>query len=290
MTLSASTIRKLAPIVKIHPDEKYYPMDPMEFIRAARFRNHRFGAKDRGYNKSKKKWVKTNSKDAAYYDVPVSYVSDFGLWRNGENRRPRDPNNGNHWNVFLQPKGRPKGTSDPNGSVPVFYTTRFVDTAKFDSKKRKQFGIKLEKYHKVQYWWFNGYNDGPVAGGLDRHQGDWEHITIKLKNEQPVRLYYAAHGEPTELKPTEVEWSDTHPIVYSALGSHASYPRAGSFKLVVQSLKDRTKKGGRVWETTDQLASVRAQPWRDYAGAWGEIGEYVHTTGPLGPWYKRFKD
>jgi hypothetical protein len=290
MQLDLSTIRKFAPIVKLHPEEKYHPMDPMEFIRKSRFRHHRSGAKDQGYNKKTRKWVTTNSRADSYYDVPVSYVDGFDVWRNDENRRPRDSNNGNDWNVFLQPKGKPRGRRDPNGAVPVFYAIRYVDTAKLSKKIRAKFGIKIERYHKVQYWWFNGYNDGPVTGGLDAHQGDWEHITLKLVNERPKRLYYAAHGQPAVLKPSQVKWSGAHPVVYCAVGSHASYHRVGRFKLVVHSIKDETKDGGRVWSTEDYLLNVRSQPWRNFAGAWGEVGEFAHSTGPLGPWYKRRKN
>ena len=39
----------------------------------------------------------------------------------------------------------------------------------------------------------------------------------------------------------------------------------------------------------DKLAALEAQPWKNFAGAWGEVGELSHTTGPLGPWHKRHK-
>jgi hypothetical protein len=290
MTLDIATIHQFAPIVKIHPNEKHYPMDPAVFIARSRFRHQRGGTKDQGYNKKTRKWVTSSSRSDAYYDVPVSLIRRFGLWKNGENRRPRDSNNGNHWNVFLQPNGKPKGRKNPNGVVPAFYATRFVDTSKIPKKLRKQFGIRIEKYHKIQYWWFNGYNDGPLSGGGDNHQGDWEHITIQIKNGAPKAIYFAAHGEPMRVALSKVRWKGNRPIVYSAVGSHASYPRPGKWSLFGPAIKDETKEGGRVWETVHSLASVRSQPWRDFAGAWGEVGEFAHTTGPLGPWHKRRKN
>jgi hypothetical protein len=35
------------------------------------------------------------------------------------------------------------------------------------------------------------------------------------------------------------------------------------------------------------LKPLASQPWKDYAGAWGEVGNIATTTGPLGPWHKR---
>ena len=60
--------------------------------------------------------------------------------------------------------------------------------------------------------------------------------------------------------------------VYSSNGSHATNP-SGS-------------KGVR-WEITQKVEKLEDQPWKLYAGAWGEVGVIPAATGPLGPWYKR---
>ncbi len=62
------------------------------------------------------------------------------------------------------------------------------------------------------------------------------------------------------------------------------YPRPGIF---FDGL-DRCSTGGTTFATWHKLERVSAQPWRDYAGAWGDVGFVDTTTGPLGPWHKRF--
>ena len=71
--------------------------------------------------------------------------------------------------------------------------------------------------------------------------------------------------------------------IYCALGTHALFPSPGSFG---KFKTDKTKFGGYTWDTSKNVEVLFDQPWRDYAGAWGEVGELPATTGPLGPYYK----
>jgi len=52
---------------------------------------------------------------------------------------------------------------------------------------------------------------------------------------------------------------------------------------------DETRDGGMEWVITQYVQELQDQPWKDYAGAWGEVGEFATTTGPLGPWYKKIQ-
>ena len=289
MAVAIKLIRSLAPVLRLHPDEKYNPMDPEEFIRLSRFRHHKSWGKDQGYNRVTKKWVTSNSHSSSYYNVPVSYINRFKSWTNGENRRPRDSNRGDKWNVFLEPKGKPAGENNPNGLVPVFYYAKTVDTTKIPEIIRKMYNIKAEKYDKIQYWWFFGYNDGPGLGGVDNHQGDWEHVTCKVKNNRLIKAYFAQHGTTREVSRSKLKWTNGRFIVYSAIGSHGSYESAGSFPLILGA-SDETANGGCQWDTSLLLKKLNNQPWRDFAGAWGQVGQFAHTTGPLGPWYKRTRN
>lgn len=40
-----------APKIKLHPDEKYFPMNPTIFVSLSRFRHHISLGRDYGYNK-----------------------------------------------------------------------------------------------------------------------------------------------------------------------------------------------------------------------------------------------
>ncbi|MCG8604869.1 Vps62-related protein [bacterium] len=259
-------IHRLAPVVRFHPEENYFVMEPMEFIRQSRFRHHKGGA-DEGYNKKLEKWKETNSRHENYYDIPVDYINGYGLNDNGKNRRPRDKKRGKRWNVFLQPEGHPRGDSSPTGTVPTFYYVKTV------------YEVPL-----ITYWWFMGYNDGQVAG-FASHQGDWEHVTIRVMDDEVEGVWFAGHGKPARYHSrNQLRMTNQRPTVYCANGTHASYPRVGGFNTVFNL--DQTG-NGTIWQTWKNLQPLVDQPWRDYAGAWGEVGEFAHTTGPLGPWYKR---
>ena len=73
-------------------------------------------------------------------------------------------------------------------------------------------------------------------------------------------------------------------VVYCAKGTHALYPSVGNFHILGT---DKTANGGSVWSLSELVLNLSEQPWKDYAGAWGRVGERSVTTGPLGPWYKK---
>jgi hypothetical protein len=87
----------------------------------------------------------------------------------------------------------------------------------------------------LQYWYFYRYDEWEAhafAGQLvQRHEGDWEAVTIGLSNRKPLFVGYSAHCAGTWVQWDEVELSDklpepTHPLVAVAEGSHANYPQA----------------------------------------------------------------
>jgi hypothetical protein len=87
----------------------------------------------------------------------------------------------------------------------------------------------------LQYWYFYRYDEWEAhafAGQLvQRHEGDWEAVTVGLSDREPLFVGYSAHCAGTWVPWEEVELSDklpepTHPLVAVAEGSHANYPRA----------------------------------------------------------------
>ena len=255
-----------APKILLHPEEEYFPMNPLLFVSLSRFRHHISLGRDRGYNKVTQKWVRTDEKSPEYYDIPLDVLKDFGLNEDLTNRRPNDRNRGNRDNVFLQPDGKPQGNSNPTGNVPCFYS-------QIDSNSGYVFH---------QYWFFFGYNPSLVILDLS-HQGDWEDYTAVTKDGELIGGILNAHGKRTYYKKEQLEFDRGRVQVYCAWGTHALYPTSGSFG---KFRTDRTKPGGYVWDTSKNIEILFDQPWRDYAGAWGEVGELAATTGPLGPYYK----
>jgi hypothetical protein len=130
----------------------------------------------------------------------------------------------------------------------------------------------------VVYWFLYGASGLPGGEGLV-HEGDWEHVALRLNaRNRPTRIAFFVHGEAVVCRFAAVAKSGgTHPVVYSALGSHASLPGAGEHES-----GDVTARGRR-WTTWRRLADVRRQAWFGYGGAWGEVGANAVTTGPLGP-------
>ena len=96
----------------------------------------------------------------------------------------------------------------------------------------------------------------------------------------------SAHGKSKFCPQKDLDFVQGHFSAYCAKGSHASYPKTGTFHFGT----DVTAKNGVEWQTNKNLKPLESQPWKEYAGAWGEVGQIKDTTGPLGPWYKRCSD
>jgi hypothetical protein len=137
----------------------------------------------------------------------------------------------------------------------------------------------------VTYWFFYAYDNGFA---VQNHEGDWENISIRLEASGPgdwvpVEVYYARHGRSLET----LAWDQAAKVdlgggrrlrVFSARGSHASYPKANR----LPSYDDRDELG-LTWPTWKRLRFLWSQGWAGYCGAWGSVGHFSDTTGPLGP-------
>jgi len=160
---------------------------------------------------------------------------------------------------------------------------------------------------RITYWLFYGLSKPPPADvtGPISHEGDWERISVLLRRSQrrdqyiPLSVRYHFHDESRDVPwyvvkrvaPGGAE-AATHPVVFSARGSHASYPRAGRYE-------NEFRLGGRrrfavhddaiacprcpQWQTWRLLIDATKQPWYGFGGAWGKVGGMAGTTGPLGP-------
>ena len=139
------------------------------------------------------------------------------------------------------------------------------------------------------------------------HQGDWEHITVRVANtDEPtlISAYVSAHGLnnggwalPGDGSSSLRLNSNGNPIIYSAIGSHASYTSPGIHKQAWPKVGDRTADGGPIWNTGDDLVLVEVngqQPtqnesshrWLVFQGPWGAVRRFAWpfaSTGPIGP-------
>jgi hypothetical protein len=159
--------------------------------------------------------------------------------------------------------------------------------------------IAHEKGHSgfaLQYWffwYFNQFND--------LHEGDWEGMQITFEADHPAA---ALHEEPSEIilfqhaGGERAKWTDgkvqkegTHPVVYPAAGSHATF-----YDSAVYVENGQHGSGLGCDNTTGPLRELALTPilmpngirtkgpfaWTSYGGRWGER-EKGYNNGPTGP-------
>jgi hypothetical protein len=169
--------------------------------------------------------------------------------------------------------------------------------------------IAREKGHSgfaLQYWffwYFNQFND--------LHEGDWEGMQITFEantpaaalHEEPseIILFQHAGGERASWEDGKVQKKGTHPIVYPAAGSHATF-----YDSAVYVENGQHGSGLGCDNTTGPLRELPLAPilmpngvtstgefaWTSYYGRWGER-EKGFNNGPTGPqtkhqWHEPF--
>lgn len=155
------------------------------------------------------------------------------------------------------------------------------------------------------YWMLYGMTE-PDAGksaSLVAHEGGWERVAVIVREGPrgryaPLRIRYWVHGEQVDVpwRDAELATADgrrrpTHPVVYAARGSHASYPSAGERRRRISgdggkvTVRDLAEACGDcvTWRTWEDVRPVHAQPWWGYGGGWG-AADGRFTSGPLGPY------
>jgi len=149
----------------------------------------------------------------------------------------------------------------------------------------------------VQYWffwYFNQFND--------LHEGDWEGMQITFpyasgprqaleEGPEEIALFQHAGGEKASWDSGKVEKEGTHPVVYPAAGSHATF-----YESAVYIQNGRKGSGVGCDNTTSPHRRIAVQPilvptraglrgrfaWLTYEGRWGQK-EQGFNNGPTGP-------
>ncbi|KAI7741484.1 hypothetical protein M8C21_000180 [Ambrosia artemisiifolia] len=154
-------------------------------------------------------------------------------------------------------------------------------------------------FSDIAIWLFYPFNGASRAkvefinislGKIGEHVGDWEHVTLRISNfnGELNRVFFAQHSWGTWVSASSLEYANGNkPLVYSALNSHASYPKPGLVLVgtsgVNIGLRDDTAKGGQMMDTgvrpvvvsAEYLGSVVVEPpWLNYKRKWGPKTEY----------------
>jgi hypothetical protein len=143
------------------------------------------------------------------------------------------------------------------------------------------------------FWYFNQFND--------LHEADWEGMQLSFEaettraalNEEPAEVIVFQHagGERADWSDSKVQKEGTHPIVYPAAGSHATF-----YDSAVYIQNGQRGSGVGCDNTTEPLRELKPQPlllpdtaptegafqWLSYKGRWGER-EKGFNNGPTGP-------
>jgi hypothetical protein len=134
----------------------------------------------------------------------------------------------------------------------------------------------------VEYWLLYLYN-----AAFDRHEADWEGVTVFIAGGAPAGLSYSQHQGRQWVSWTAQTKVATHPVVYVARGSHANYPRSGRFRVRacwtvrVRRCAPTTKEdvadgaGAKLATEVYDLHELGGVPYR---GGWGS-GSYVVAVG-----------
>jgi len=255
---SDAVAARYAPIVYLHPDEQFGPGDPLSFLAHSRLM-----------------WAH----DESCRDHIVAETVDAGALGAGKyfhRHSQRRLLNCRHRGPILTSLASVRPRTRESGEEGFFLDLRSGrERAGIGAAAPVLYYYVPQRY--IAYWFFYPYNDG----GIVDHDGDWENIVVQLDaQERPTEVAYYAHGHATIYPWEEIEHEGERPVVYSARGSHASYPSRGPH-LGIPTL-DWTAAGER-WDTAARLRNVVRESWWGYGGAWGQVGEIASTTGPKGP-------
>lgn len=287
----------LAPVVYLHGGEQFLPVDPDGFVSGSELRwNHDGGCPDERLAGSGDVEPASLGRRDGRYSARRTRPAYRGCVRHGPRYAPTaltrpfdDRSETGAEGFFLAYGGSPHG--ELGGSWPVLYEHvpgRYLAYWFFYARSSPVKATVADRV-RASRW----------VDTLGRHQGDWEHVTIRLRGTEPVAVAFYSHGSPRILPWSAVEREGGRLVVYSAQGSHASYSAPSSERgerrciRNVGCLVDRTERSPRRWETWRLLSDARAKPWYGFGGAWGSIGPWYRaegvvgrrreTAGPLGP-------
>lgn len=133
----------------------------------------------------------------------------------------------------------------------------------------------------IEYWFLYLYNNFS-----DRHEADWEGVTVFVRNGTPLGVSYSQHqGRSWSAWPAAL--TDDHPVVYVAAGSHANYALPGRYRVKVcwtatirrcttTTARDDARGSG----TALAPSTFDLQPLggTGYTGSWGS-GSYLLGVG-----------
>jgi hypothetical protein len=285
------------PIVNFHPDEAYYTSNVEDYLSATRLRGGTIGETQH-----------TIKIDVGVTDIPLNYklVDKTELTCNGISA---------HDATYLS-KERQQWLADcisqdnnvPIEDVQIWLEIEDERVMDGDLTQTKAY-VKVEQFPRrkvisIDYWYFYPYNglglskvclysskcyEIPMTE-VGRHEGDWENVTVEvsMETQEVLEVFLSGHGEMKKSGHL-VQMSGTHPIVYSAVNTHAFYATAkqhgykrlashgwwfGTFSVdaldLTSDMGEKTSGYEEYEIVATNIGDFTAPEWISFDGRWGK--------------------
>jgi hypothetical protein len=148
----------------------------------------------------------------------------------------------------------------------------------------------------LQYWRAYAWNDARFLLIDVSHGGDWEGIAVHLDSHlQPSKVAYLEHSGIV-YESEHVQWSGTHPLVWSEEGGHSSVPDGRTMRsskwttqqtwtggTVTDSHGESLGRSGGLRNVGEKSRSRHGQVFVKYSGLWGSRRSLFFMSGYWGP-------
>ncbi|MEX0931846.1 MAG: hypothetical protein WDZ88_03800 [Candidatus Paceibacterota bacterium] len=271
-------ILKYEPILLMHPDERFFPMNVEAFVATSTL------------------WDRTAINEIVLNEGEVTMESIA------------DEENSEKWYLSFADGDVVNALTKYQTLVEEEYATTTYYVYKMEDSFVDGEGTKHE-YIVLQYWYFYAFNDWKEHGGFNNHEGDWESVFIFLEKdtEKPKFVAYSQHhnrGEETLVKSygsvrrkwnsSEIEKEGTQVKSYVALGAHANYPNNGNDGVHDDGIRDDLTSSLGFSISSDilgyriDITTVDEVGWlTQYKGQWGhDFTDFLNSdSGPRGPYF-----
>ncbi len=304
-------VTAFAPLVRLHPDERRWPIAAREFIdySTLSWRNEPCFVDEKVAIGAPRRRL---GKDAPLPVVDLRRLGGPRPYRvaprrpDCDRRRPERFGSDEHTRPFDEGRQAP-GLHPGEGFYLDLLTAKVAGRRSPDRRattayyERRSERVAGGRGLRVTYWLLYS-GEGRTVPSVDdfEHEGDWERVSVLLRpavrpgSYLPVSVRLDMRGRDRDIPWRSLELAEgsaggaTHPVLYAARGSHTLYPSPGSYRTTVPTAVARAEVGDcgsdcPSWNTWRDLRSVRSEPWYGYGGAWGYVHDHTSTSGPLGP-------
>jgi hypothetical protein len=268
-----------APVLYMHPDEDYLPMNVEAFVEESALWNQS------GIDKQLKTAEQLTFREfesIANNDDTSDYYLSFS-----------DPDEAKSIDLTAA-KTKYDALIANKSATTTVYAYKMEDSFVDDQGTQHEFTV-------LQYWYFYAMNNWKEYGGRNNHEGDWESVFIFLdkKTKEPVYIAYSAHhndGDDSDdlmqYGSVRRSWNDDDIVFdngrivsFSSLGSHANYSNHNNGSHDVFGVDDLVSNVGQKINNKNiiDLSSLNDNWLTDYLGKWGADQVLPGSDGPQGP-------